>query len=517
MANTAGNQPPSFIELTPREKELLRGLRPLLDTSAREIVDSFYEQVVAYPETVALLQDHATVERLKQVQRDYLLSLVAGNYDAAYCADRARLGQTHERIGLRPQWFLLACSVYLQLITPLIRRHFSHDPDRAVASLLALEKAFLFDASLALAAYASTERYRHLQQFDSIVNDSAEVIFMLDQDKRFRAWNRSAERVFGWTPAEMLGRHVSAIVPAEVLQAGELERIDAEVEKTGFCHLESVRQAKDGRRLPVDLTLSVLRDPQGNAIGRSVILRDITERKRLEEARLRTDRLATIGAMSAKLAHEIRNPLSSILLNIDLAHDEIETLAKAAPQAANEARTLLRALEAEVRRVQRVTEDYLQFARLPSPQREPAALDELLRPGLAFMQSLFDASRVKLVCDFAPDLPALLVDEAQLWQAILNLIRNALEAMPEGGTLTVRTARAGDEVLLAISDTGRGMTALTRQQLFKPFFSTKSGGTGLGLPLTQQIITEHGGRIECESTEGRGTTFLIHLPGPARG
>jgi signal transduction histidine kinase len=127
---------------------------------------------------------------------------------------------------------------------------------------------------------------------------------------------------------------------------------------------------------------------------------------------------------------------------------------------------------------------------------------------------LFDASNVQLVCEFAPDLPALLVDEAQLWQAILNIIRNALEAMPKGGTLTVRTARGGPDVVLSIRDTGRGMTELARQELFKPFFSTKSGGTGLGLPLTQQIISEHGGRIECQSAEGQGTTFLIYLPCP---
>jgi PAS domain S-box-containing protein len=512
MAATPGNQTLTFVDLTPQEIGLLRGLRPLLDESLSEITDAFYEHLLDFPQTAALLQDHTTVERLKQFQRDYLLSLTAGNYDAAYCADRARLGQTHERIGLRPQWFLLAYSVYFQIITPLIQRHFVHDPDRATASILALEKVFMLDASLALEAYTFTERHRHLQQFDSVVNDSADAIFMLDQDKRFRAWNRSAEHIFGWTRAEILGQHVSVIVPPAVLQAGELERIDAAVAKDGFCHLESVRQTKDGRQVPVELTLSVLRDPQGHAIGRTAILRDITERKRVEDAKLRTERLATIGAMSAKLAHEIRNPLSSIILNIDLAHDEIETLVKAAPATGNEARNLLRSLEAEIRRVQRVTEDYLQFARLPSPHREPVALNDLLRPGLAFMQSLFDASQVKLQTDFAPDLPALFLDEAQLWQAILNLIRNALEAMPDGGTLTVRTAHAGHEVLLAISDTGRGMTELARQQLFKPFFSTKSGGTGLGLPLTQQIIAEHGGCIECETVEGHGTTFLIHLP-----
>ncbi len=515
MANGRDNERLAFGDLTPREKELLRGLRPMLKQALPEITEAFYARLLDFPETAALLQDPTTVERLKHFQRNYLHSLTEGECDATYCANRMRMGQTHERIGLHPQWFLLAYSIYFQILAPIIQRHLATDPDRLTNSLMALQKAFLFDASLALESYIASERHRHLQQLDSIVNDSADVIIMLDQKKRFRAWNRAAERIFGWTRAEILGQPVQVIVPARVLQSGELEQIDKIVNQQGFCHLETIRQAKDGRLVPVELTTSLLRDPQGKPLGRSVILRDITERKRLEEAKLQTERLATIGAMSAKLAHEIRNPLSSIILNIELVHDEIDTLAKAAPEGANEARTLLRALESEVRRVQRVTEDYLAFARLPRLEREWVALNDVLQPGLAFMQSLFDASKVRLECDFATDLPPLLVDEAQLWQAILNIIRNALEAMPKGGTLYIRTARAGADVLLTIRDTGRGMTELARQELFKPFFSTKSGGTGLGLPLTQQIITEHGGRIECQSVEGQGTTFLIYLPCPA--
>jgi|YelNatPaOPRAMG01_1025707.scaffolds.fasta_scaffold06471_2 PAS domain S-box-containing protein len=504
-----GNAAPTAVELTAPERDLLRVLQPVLAARGPAIVDAFFAELSQIPETAALLEDPRTIDRLKQVHQEYLLSLTAHTDPDAARAHRVRMGQSHERAGLPPRWFLFAYSVYFQLLAPLIQQHV---PDRAPATMLALGKAFLCDAALALEAHARSERYRQLQQFDSIINDSADVIIMLDQNKRFRAWNRAAEHVFGWSAAEILGKHVSTIVPADILQAGELERIDREAERAGFCHLETERQTKDGRRVPVELTLSVLRDADGAPLGRSVILRDITARKRNEEARLRTERLATIGAMSAKLAHEIRNPLSSVLLNLDLVYDEIETLAQVVPQAANEARALLRSLESEIRRVQRVTEDYLQFARLPTPLREPTALNDVLRPGLAFMQSLFDAARVKLACDFAPDLPTVPVDETQLWQAILNIIRNALDAMPGGGTLTVRTARAGGEVLLAISDTGRGMTPLEQQNLFKPFFSTKPGGTGLGLPLTQQIVAEHGGRIECQSIEGRGTTFLLYLP-----
>jgi signal transduction histidine kinase len=264
--------------------------------------------------------------------------------------------------------------------------------------------------------------------------------------------------------------------------------------------------------VPVEVTVSELRDPQGHAIGRSAILRDITGRKHLEEEKLRAERLAVIGAMSAKLAHEIRNPLSSITLNIELVRDEVETLSKNNPDAGKESRSLLESLDSEVRRIQRVTEDYLKFARLPKPMRDRVQLNEILDQGLSFLNSLFSATGVTLRTELDHKLPALHADEGQLWQAILNLVRNAIEAMPSGGTLTVRTETHGSCVVLTVADTGKGMTEAECAQVFTPFFSTKVGGTGLGLPLTQQIITEHGGQIRCESAPNQGTTFVIEFP-----
>ena len=512
MAVSEREQRLQFLGLTERDEQLLMALRPLFEKHVGAVEDAFYDHLLRFPETGRLLRDQTTVERLKQLQRDYLLRIVAGNYDEAYRADRLRIGRTHERVGLPPHWYLLAYDFYFALFTPLIREYYADDPRRAEESTLALHKIFMFDASLAMEAYIASDRYRHLRQLESIVNDSADVIFMLDQDKRFRAWNRAAERIFGWKAAEIIGQHVNLIVPPELVKAGELVRIDAEVERHGSWHQETVRQARDGRRVVVELTVSLLRDPQGNPLGRSVILRDVTERARLAEARLQAERLAVIGAMAARLAHEIRNPLSSITLNLELVRDEVETLARPTTGATDEARSLLQSIHSEVRRIQRVTEDYLHFARMPKLHRERISLNEILTHGLAFMDSLFQASGVTVRTEFDPTLPLSLVDENQLWQAVLNLIRNALEAMPKQGTLTLRTDHDDHDVRLTISDTGQGMTDAERHEIFKPFFSTKVGGTGLGLPLTQQVIGEHGGRIECESAVGQGTTFIIYLP-----
>ena len=502
----------AFVGLTPDDAQLLQALRPVVALHVDAMVAAFYEQLRKFPATAELLRDPATIAHLKLMQREYLLRITAGTFDAAYFADRRRIGQVHERIGLTARWYLLSYSQHFNQLLPLIRQACAGDGRRADATIAALEKVFMLDASLATEAYIASDRYRHLRQLESIVNDSADVIFALDIDGHFRSWNRAAERVFGWRAEEMLGRHLSELVPPELLKQGELAQIEQAILATGQCHLETVRLAKDGRQVPVEVTVSLLRDPQGKPIGRSAILRDITERKRLEEDKLRSERLAVIGTMSARLAHEIRNPLSSITLNVELVRDEIETLTQRSPEAGKEARALLQSLNSEVRRVQNVTEDYLKFARLPRPRCQPVVLNELLDQQLGFMGSLFGATHVKLVTDLAGDLPVIQADEGQLWQAVLNIIRNALEAMPGGGTLSVRTAARDGWVVLSIADTGKGITDEERQHLFKPFFSTKVGGTGLGLPLTQQVVAEHAGTIRCESVPGHGTTFVIELP-----
>ncbi len=501
-----------FLGLSERDVTLLKALRPVFEQHVGSFVDAFYALLESQPETAQLLRDRTTIERLKGLQRDYLFRIVEGNFDDAYFADRQRLGQTHERVGLLPRWYLLAYNHYFALISPYVLQHYAQEQTLAYQTIVALEKIFILDASLAMDAYISSDRYRHMQFLQSIVRDSVDAIFLLDADRKFRVWNPAAERMFGWTAAEVIGKPIYVICPADLIEAGEMKRMDAAIEQEGHAQLETERLAKDGRRVPVDLSVSMLRGPQGQPIGRCAILRDITERRRLEAAKIQSERLAVIGAMSAKLAHEIRNPLSSITLNMDLVRDEMETLGRANPEAVTELRTLLTSINSEVRRIQRVTEDYLQFAKMPKPRRDLVLLNDLLTQRLPFLHSLLQTSRVELVTDWCTCLPYITGDEEQLWQAILNLIKNALEAMPQGGTLTIRTECTVLAVRLSLGDTGKGMTPAEMGQLYKPFFSTKPGGTGLGLPLTQQIVVEHGGRLQCESQPGQGATFTMELP-----
>ncbi|MGP8237536.1 MAG: sensor histidine kinase [Limisphaerales bacterium] len=239
---------------------------------------------------------------------------------------------------------------------------------------------------------------------------------------------------------------------------------------------------------------------------------EIQERKRLQAAKVQAERLAMVGTMAAQVAHEVRNPLGSITLNLDLIHKEVNKLGDNNGHSSIEGRTLIEDMRKEVSRIQRVIEDYLQFARLPKPQRQPVNLNDFLSQKLDFHRAVLERAGVTLRTHFDPALTAVNADAEQIWQAVLNLVRNSREAMPEGGELTIGTWRDGRRVLLRVSDSGKGMNPAQLRRVFEPFFTTKSEGTGLGLALVQQIVSEHGGHIECESASGQGTTFTIVLP-----
>jgi len=239
---------------------------------------------------------------------------------------------------------------------------------------------------------------------------------------------------------------------------------------------------------------------------------EIEERKRLEQAKVQAERLAVVGSMAAQVAHEVRNPLGSISLNIDLIGQELDAFANSNGHSAAECQVLLREMRSQVLRIRQVVQEYLRFARMPKSERAKVSLKRFLEEKLNFVQPLLDQKHVNLRSTLDPNLPPVYVDAEQLWEAFLNLIRNALDAMPDGGNLTVSAQRNGAEALVSVSDNGRGMTQDEARNLFVPFFTTKSDGTGLGLAYVQRVINEHGGRIACATARGKGSTFRIQLP-----
>jgi signal transduction histidine kinase len=267
-----------------------------------------------------------------------------------------------------------------------------------------------------------------------------------------------------------------------------------------------------------------------------------------QERMVRSERLATIGQMSAKVSHEVRNPLSSISLNVELLEDELSALPV---ERRVEARHLVRAIRSQVDTLSAVTEAYLGFARLPKPRPQVVSLGSVVADLADFVREELRARKVQLAVDAEPGLPAVRVDAGQIRQALLNLIRNAAEAMPDGGIITLaaqrvrgegqfgnratrqvgselksdvspgssdcriaklQSCRVADSVEVTVKDTGVGIAPEERERVFEPFFTSKDGGTGLGLAISREIVVGHGGSLVCESNLGSGATFRLTLP-----
>ncbi|HEU4385466.1 MAG TPA: ATP-binding protein [Anaeromyxobacteraceae bacterium] len=221
---------------------------------------------------------------------------------------------------------------------------------------------------------------------------------------------------------------------------------------------------------------------------------------------LRAERLAAVGRIASQITHEIRNPLNAISLNAELLAEEL------GPGAAGEAPALLRAIGREIDRLNAVVEEYLRFARLPKPQKAREDLNEILSGLLDFIAPEMAAALVEVRRDLGPDLPPVMADEGQLRSAFLNLLRNAREATPGGGVVTVSTRSAEGGVEAEVRDTGAGIPEEVLPRIFDPFYSTKERGTGLGLAFALQVAEEHGGSLRCQSRPGQGTVFVLRLP-----
>jgi signal transduction histidine kinase len=217
--------------------------------------------------------------------------------------------------------------------------------------------------------------------------------------------------------------------------------------------------------------------------------------------------LAAIGKMAAHVTHEIRNPLSSIGLNIELLEEEL-----ARDSSRTEPLQLLSAIAREVERLGMLSEEYLRVARLPSPRMEAEDIATTARDVVVFARPEVERANCTVSFHVDDELPPALFDEAQIRQALLNLLRNARESMIDGGPIEVRIVADGMSVAIVVNDRGGGISEEIRARVFDPFFSTKGEGTGLGLAITRQIVEAHGGSIACEAREGGGTCFRIALP-----
>jgi two-component system NtrC family sensor kinase len=225
------------------------------------------------------------------------------------------------------------------------------------------------------------------------------------------------------------------------------------------------------------------------------------------DARLQAERLAAVGRMAAHVTHEIRNPLSSIGLNLELLEEELVVQG----EVSEEPRQLFKAIRREVDHLSSLSEEYLRLARPQQPRLEAEGLPEMIREVSSFVRPELERAGIELVLDMPERASDVLIDEQQIRQALVNLIRNAREAMGKGGRLLISLRELEEWTELVVEDTGSGIPDDVRANIFDPFFTTKNRGTGLGLAITRQVMDCHGGSIACEPVEPHGTRFRIRL------
>ncbi len=337
---------------------------------------------------------------------------------------------------------------------------------------------------------------------EDIIRSLSSGLLTVDLDARVTSWNEAATEILGVAAGGAVGMPLDAVLPALTGQLAEIAPNQA------LRRGEITATRSDGKELRLGVSVSPLLNHRGATIGRIVNFQDLTELRRMERDMKRTERLAVIGGVAAGVAHELRNPLQSISGCVELL--------RGAQEVNGENRALMDIVVREVDRLNRLLTELLDYARprerLPMKIDLGAVLDETAR---VFAQDRSHAN-VKLRCTLPPG-PEVEInaDPAQLRQVVWNLLRNAAEAMPDGGEIGVDLKVESGWTEVSVTDSGVGISAEDQEHLFEPFFTTKPGGNGLGLPTVHRIVTEHGGTIAIKSQTGKGTEVKLRLPATA--
>lgn len=376
--------------------------------------------------------------------------------------------------------------------------------------LLFIFAGLCISALLTYQSYQSTkqtlERVKGLAR--DILHSIPSGVLTVDQTGRVTAINPMAERILGVSAESTLGCDMNQRFG---LDDPMYRCLREGLDRGAFVRNLDIRYPKPEPRW-IRVTTSPLADHSREKPGVVILLQDVTDLLVLEEQVRRSEKLSALHTLSAGVAHEIRNPLSAIDLNLHLLQEEVA----ADPPNPEALQRYFDIVNAEVRRMRGIADNFLRFARPTSLVLGDVDLAEVARHIGDLVRYEAQERGVSVVVDFPETLPAVSGDETQLAQVFLNLMINAVQAMPHGGTLRVSgTTRAADGrpvIEVAVSDTGVGINKADLTKVFEPFFSTKPDGNGLGLAIAYRIVEDHGGTIRAESDEGVGTTFVLSFP-----
>ncbi|NOZ13130.1 MAG: MEKHLA domain-containing protein [Acidobacteria bacterium] len=348
----------------------------------------------------------------------------------------------------------------------------------------------------------------------NILNDSADAIMGITLENRIFLWNRGAEDIFGYTREEMTDSPLDILIPDDVQRQEELDYFTREAMEKGFIrNYETERLRKDGRRIVVNITRTLVQNAAGEPVGFSAIVRDITREKALQKQVIQNERLSVVGQMAAQVAHEIRNPLSSIMLNLELVEDELEELNEVKLRQVTAIRRLLRIVDTEVSHLNNITDDYLSFVRMPMLKTEELSSNSVVDEVVELLRQSINRKRIHLD-RMKREVPLIKGDRNQLRRAVLNVLKNAVEASEEEGIIRIwcSVSKSRQCLYVNIRDFGPGIPEKEQERVFELFYTTKLTGSGLGMHITRMILKEHNGDVDIFSKPGKGTLVRLKLP-----
>ncbi len=350
------------------------------------------------------------------------------------------------------------------------------------------------------------QELRQKQEINAgVIMSATDGLITINEDHVIVGYNHGAEQMFGYTRQEALGQDLKLIVPPPFTEVHRdyLRRYLA----TRVAHVlgrqrRLTARRRDGQEFPLSISFSVA-EIQGNLYF-TAIMRDITEYTAMEDRVLHSERLAAVGNTVAHIAHEIKNPL---LIIGGFARQLLK-----APGFDDQARRKLSIMAEEVSHLEEMVAEMRDFVRRPPTQKRPGQIAAAVAEALELFQDTFKEHHIQVRRVEETPLPPVTFDPQQVHQVLINLFKNALEAMPKGGEITITSRVKGDQVEISVTDTGVGLAPEVAGNIFQPYFTTKAKGTGLGLAICQNIMAEHGGCIFADSAPGRGATFTIQLP-----
>ena len=367
---------------------------------------------------------------------------------------------------------------------------------RALAKLEKLDPQSIRSMIEALSAEA--------ELFDMVMDSMADGIVVLDQGNRVLLANKASERLVPFDRGDLMERPVWETIDDREIAEFLKDRLEKQerVSEHDFALEESPPRTVSFSILPLVRS--------GRIHGSLLSIEDVTERRGKEALLRRAESLAALTTLTAGVAHEIKNPLASIGIHLQLMAKQLKDKARVRTA---DLKAYLDIVGEEVDRLNMIVVDYLMAVRPTEGRLEAGDLNEVIRDITKFLQFELKEAGVELIQEFS-EIPRVELDEKSIKQALLNLIKNAIEAMPRGGTLWIGTSRQPEQVTVQVRDTGVGISEDVLAKIFEPYFTTKDFSSGLGLTVVYKIIKEHRGEVSVSSRAGEGTTFTLTIPVP---